>query len=116
MQALKRNDLPRAHEIHAYLIDGAPSVETHKQCGGNVVEFKSDDADTGCWESVLMPKDCLGPSHVIYFADRVEVWRYWTAGGCVELAATFGWDDPQLLAKVLVAATEDISADWYSMI
>ena len=67
---------------------------------------------TGCWETVLIPKDKLGPSHVIYFPDRVEVRRYWIPNGCVELAATFRWDDPQLMAKVLIAATEDICADW----
>lgn len=110
MKKLGWNELPKAHEIHQHLLENAPDVDWFGR--GNLVEFKGDDADTGCWETVLIPKDCLGPSHVIYFPDRIEVWRYWIPSGCVELAATFRWDDPQLISKVLIAATEDICEDW----
>ena len=113
MRELGWNEIPRAHEIHQHLMENAPDVDWYGD--GNPVYFKADDADTGCWETVLIPKDCLGPSHVTYFLDRIEVWRYWQSDGCVEHAASFSWDDPKLLTKVLVAATEDICADWHSM-
>ena len=107
------NEIPKAHEVHCWLIIKAPWINGY--AFGNSVDFKQDDADTGCWETVLLPKDDLGPTHVVYKRECVEVHRYLPVGGCPELVLSVQWDDPNLLDKVLVAVTEDVSSDWSSL-
>lgn len=86
--------------------------ETDYDANVKIVEFAESYDGSGTWQSVLIPKDLLGLSCVSYRSNRIEVRRYWTQMGPQEITAVFDWDDPQLFAKVLVAATEDICADW----
>lgn len=106
-------ELIRASEINAYIevcIDDVLTSHDYELFGKNVVIFRQDDDET--WVTMLMPKDYLGPSQVFYRREHIEVLRYWTYNGDPELVMTINWDDPQLLTKVLIAATEDICADW----
>lgn len=93
--------IPDAFRIHCRL-------EVHG-LGFQDVVFQEDHSGTGNWESTFMPPDGFGPAHVVYFPDCVEVWRYQAAdSGNVELTATFKWEDPDLLDRVISAATIDM--------
>ena len=67
---------------------------------------------SGYFRTMLVPLDLLGMSCVEYYPERIEIWRHWTMNGELKIASVVNWRDPQLLAKVLIAATEDICADW----
>lgn len=79
-----------------------------------IVHFGEIDDESGHRVSQLIPKDLLGLSCVIYRPERIEVCRHWTKDSPCELTFIVDWNDPQLKNKVLVAATEDICADWES--
>ncbi len=109
----------RARQIHAYIEaykDEVSDLDSYEFGGGGRIIFQDDETEAGVWETVVMPEDLLGPCHVVYRSECIEVWRYWTEGSDLDVALVILWDDPHLLTKVLVAATEDICADWHSMI
>ena len=70
VKQLEWDAIPEAHRIHCWMEVNVLNED---------VVFQGDHADTGCWETVFLPPDNYGPVHVIYFRDRLEVWRYWTA-------------------------------------
>lgn len=109
---LSWNDVPEAHRVHCWLEAKNPWRHQSYTYQPQVI-FQQDDGHTGCWETTLLPADEYGPSHVIYFRERIEVWRYWTPdSGCLDIVATINWDDPDLLEKVLTAATGDMLDEW----
>lgn len=79
MRELGWNEIPRAHEIHQHLMENAPDVDWSGN--GNPVYFKADDADTGCWETVLIPKDCV-LAQVMSFTFLIE-WKFGDTGNAM---------------------------------
>ena len=95
--------VPGSHRIHCWLQASAQMVI---QNGVDVqqVLFQADDG-SGQWETVLLPEDDLGPAHVIYWPDRVEIHRYQSEGDIPKMVRSFSYNEPNLLNSVLEAAT-----------
>ncbi len=103
---LNWNAIPEAFRVHCWL-----ELNSADHCSQNV-RFEMDYADTGSWMSHLLPDDQFGPAHVIYFEDRIEVWRYRTSDSpCLEVVAKIDWNSPDLLDAVFDAATKEVSSD-----
>ena len=121
---LDQDVIPIAVRIHCFLVSNAPNSEkVYFQIEDHLDVVDDDDA---CWETTLMPPDDLGPAHVIYRDDYVEVLRFWSSmwGGIDEIdddnlpitiaqtVAKIRYDDRDLLGKVLMAATRELLEDW----